>query len=67
MLYQIYDWQRTALGVPCDVIAPSLIPTKTGDRVKTDRKDAAQAIKAGEWAEPATGSSAVNSSPQRVQ
>jgi transposase len=33
-------WQLTALGVPCDVIAPSLIPTKAGDRVKTDRKDA---------------------------
>lgn len=33
-------WQLTALGVHCDVIAPSLIPTKAGDRVKTDRKDA---------------------------
>lgn len=33
-------WQLSALGVPCDVIAPSLIPTKAGDRVKTDRKDA---------------------------
>ena len=33
-------WQLTALGVSCDVIAPSLIPTKAGDRVKTDRKDA---------------------------
>jgi transposase len=33
-------WQLAALGVHCDVIAPSLIPTKAGDRVKTDRKDA---------------------------
>ncbi len=33
-------WQLTVLGVHCDVIAPSLIPTKAGDRVKTDRKDA---------------------------
>jgi transposase len=37
--YTLY-WQLTALGVHCDVIAPSLIPTKAGDRVKTDRKDA---------------------------
>ncbi len=37
--YALY-WQLTALGVACDVIAPSLIPTKAGDRVKTDRKDA---------------------------
>lgn len=37
--YTVY-WQLTALGIPCDVIAPSLIPTKAGDRVKTDRKDA---------------------------
>jgi transposase len=27
---------------PCDVIAPSLIPRRPGDRVKTDRRDAAQ-------------------------
>lgn len=39
--YPLY-WQLTALGVHCDVIAPSLIPTKAGDRVKTDRKDAAR-------------------------
>lgn len=37
--YALY-WQLTALGVTCDVIAPSLIPTKAGDRVKTDRRDA---------------------------
>lgn len=37
--YALY-WQLTALGVPCEVIAPSLIPTKAGDRVKTDRRDA---------------------------
>jgi transposase len=39
--YPLY-WQLTALGVACDVIAPSLVPTKAGDRVKTDRKDAAR-------------------------
>lgn len=39
--YPLY-WQLTALGVHCDVIAPSLVPTRVGDRVKTDRKDAAK-------------------------
>lgn len=33
------------LGVRCDVIAPSLIPTKAGDRVKTDKRDAAKLAK----------------------
>ena len=28
------------LGCVCQVIAPSLVPTKPGDRVKTDRRDA---------------------------
>jgi len=32
--------QLRKLGVTCDVIAPSLIPKKAGDRVKTDRRDA---------------------------
>jgi transposase len=37
-----YALQRTlvSLGVECIVIAPSLIPRKPGDRVKTDRRDA---------------------------
>jgi transposase len=30
----------TELGVACDVVAPSLIPVRAGDRVKTDRRDA---------------------------
>jgi transposase len=30
------------LGVRCEVIAPSLIPARPGDRVKTDRRDAAR-------------------------
>lgn len=29
-----------ALGVDCMVVAPSLVPTRSGDRVKTDRRDA---------------------------
>src|ERR1039458_2731168 len=28
------------LEVKCDVVAPSLVPKKPGDRVKTDRRDA---------------------------
>ena len=37
--YVLY-WQLTALGVKCEVVAPSLVPVKAGDRVKTDRRDA---------------------------
>jgi len=37
--YVLY-WQLTRLGVHCDVVAPSLVPVKAGDRVKTDRRDA---------------------------
>ena len=33
-------WQLTQLGVDCAVVAPSLVPRKPGDRVKTDRRDA---------------------------
>lgn len=33
-------WQLTQLGVDCIVVAPSLVPKKPGDRVKTDRRDA---------------------------
>ncbi|MBN1983789.1 MAG: transposase, partial [Chitinivibrionales bacterium] len=29
-------------GIQCDIVAPSLIPVKTGTRVKTDRLDAAK-------------------------
>lgn len=39
------------MGVPCTVVAPSLIPTKAGDHVKTDKKDAiklARLLRAGE-------------------
>jgi transposase len=37
--YVIY-WQLTELGVRCEVMAPTLVPVKAGDRVKTDRRDA---------------------------
>ena len=48
--YALY-WQLAKLGVECEVIAPSLIPSKPGDRVKTDRRDAvklARCYRAGE-------------------
>ena len=37
--YVLY-WQLAELGVACEVIAPTLVPRKAGDRVKTDRRDA---------------------------
>jgi transposase len=36
----ILYWQLAQLGVDCAVVAPSLVPKKPGDRVKTDRRDA---------------------------
>jgi transposase len=48
--YVLY-WQLTQLGVPCEVIAPTLMPRKAGDRVKTDRRDAerlARSYRAGD-------------------
>lgn len=37
--YVLY-WQLVEMGIECIVVAPTLIPTKAGDRVKTDRRDA---------------------------
>ena len=39
-----FELQRamTAANIPCDVIAPALIPRRPGDRIKTDRRDASQ-------------------------
>jgi transposase len=37
--YVLY-WQLVQMGVHCEVVAPTLIPVKAGDRVKTDRRDA---------------------------
>ena len=48
--YGLYR-QITALGQECMVVAPSLIPKKPGDRVKTNRRDAiglARQLRAGE-------------------
>jgi transposase len=32
----------SSVGVACDVVAPSLIPRRAGERVKTDRRDASR-------------------------
>jgi transposase len=48
--YVVY-WQLTQLGAPCEVVAPTLVPVKAGDRVKTDRRDAeklARSYRAGD-------------------
>ena len=48
--YVVY-WELTGLGVPCEVVAPTLVPVKAGDRVKTDRRDAmklARSYRAGD-------------------
>jgi transposase len=48
--YVVY-WQLTALEVKCEVVAPTLVPVKPGDRVKTDRRDAlklARSYRAGD-------------------
>src|SRR5882762_10198301 len=48
--YGLYR-QITGLGHACNVVAPSLVPKKPGDRVKTNRRDAvslARLLRAGE-------------------
>ena len=42
-----YELHRllSKIGVACDVIAPSLIPIRAGDRVKTDRRDAKKLVR----------------------
>jgi transposase len=48
--YGLHRWLK-ALGHECLVVAPSLIPSKPGDRVKTNRRDAinlAKLLRAGE-------------------
>jgi transposase len=48
--YVLY-WQLARMGAKCEVVAPTLVPVKAGDRVKTDRRDAlklARNYRAGE-------------------
>lgn len=42
--YGLHRW-ITDLGHDCMVVAPSLIPTKPGDRVKTNRRDAINLVR----------------------
>jgi transposase len=42
--YGLHRW-ITDLGHECMVVAPSLIPTKPGDRVKTNRRDAINLVR----------------------
>jgi transposase len=37
--YALY-WELSKLGVRCDVVAPTLVPQRVGERIKTDRRDA---------------------------
>jgi transposase len=37
--------QLTGLGHVCDVVAPTMIPKRSGDRVKTNRRDAVTLVK----------------------
>jgi transposase len=42
--YVLQRW-LTEIGVSCEVIAPSLVPQRPGDKVKTDRRDARKLAK----------------------
>jgi len=42
--YDLYR-QFTALGIPCQVMAPALTPRRPGDRIKTNRRDAAKLVR----------------------
>lgn len=49
--------QLTVLGHECHVVAPSLIPTRVGDRVKTHRRDAIIMARLHRWrTDPGVGS-----------
>jgi len=48
--YVVYRWLKEE-GIGCEVIAPSLIPQRAGERIKTDKRDAvklARLFRAGE-------------------
>src|SRR5210317_1299561 len=42
--YQIYR-HLDAKGIHCSVVAPSMIPKRSGDRIKTDRRDAINLVR----------------------
>jgi transposase len=41
---QIYR-HLDALGIACSVVAPSMIPRRSGDRIETDRRDAINLVR----------------------
>jgi len=52
--YALY-WQLTKMGVNCEVVPPSLIPRKPGDKIKTDRRDAEKLAAGGRFELPTFG------------
>jgi transposase len=59
----------TGPGHPCTIVAPSLVPIKTGDRIKTDRRDAvilARLHRAGELTEVRNSGHAVTNPRMRA-
>ncbi len=72
-----YGLQRALArrGYQCDVIAPSLIPRRAGDRIKTDRRDGlrlAERARAGElragWVpDPASAGTTKNVRDRRIR
>src|ERR1700721_992958 len=45
--YEVYRL-LASMGIACDVVAPSLIPGRAGDRVKTDRREGSVVASPGE-------------------
>ena len=43
--YDLYRQDLTVLGVACQVVAPALTPRRPGQRIKTDRRDAAKLVR----------------------
>jgi len=41
--YELYR-QLNAMGIRCDVVAPSLVPKGRGDRIKTDKRDSRRLV-----------------------
>ena len=67
-----YELHRllTKMGIDCVVVAPSLIPRKPGERIKTDRRDAeklARMLRAGELTEVTVPSAAQESARDLVR
>ena len=42
--YQIFRYLQSK-GISCSVVAPSMIPRRSGDRIKTDRRDAINLVR----------------------